>query len=168
MSTAPEVRYITPMLTDEQVAHVQSFGIPVDTSHPSYYWIGSLMRESAMPTDAELRMIRSFIEFEVRNRYNETWQEKALNDHPFPLVSGHVTKVFRKGAMWLNQPDPLEGWVYRRSTWEGGFSPQWPAPRLTLEQVLDRVWARIEGEGPVELSPYWVKWKTEHPDIFPV
>jgi hypothetical protein len=151
-------------LTDQQVEHVKSFRIPVDSSHPMTYWIASLYRHSAMPTDEELRMIWSFIEFEVKRRYNLTYQEKIFAK-PFPAEGGHVTKVFRKGSMWTNQPNATEGWVYRRSTWEGGWHPQWPAPRLSLVKVLDDVWDVGSPESPRPLAE-WVEWKAARPEIF--
>jgi hypothetical protein len=154
-------------LTDQQVEHVKVFRIPVDSSHPMTYWIASIHRESAMPTDEELRMIRSFIEYEVQNRYNLTYQEKIFAK-PFPAEGGHVTKVFRKGSMWTNQPNACEGWVYRRASWEGGWHPQWPAPRLSLLEVLDDIWAIGWGDEPRRPSSSWVEWKAARPDIFPV
>lgn len=158
--------YETPeYLTEQQTAYVRSLGIPVDSSHPGTYWIASLCYESVMPTEAELRMIRSYIEYAVKSHYNETYQEKIFAK-PLPAEGGHVTKIFRKGARWMHQEDPLGGWVYRRMTWEDGFWPQWPAPRVSLIDLLDHMHAMTWNEVP-ELYPKWVKWKAEHPDIFP-
>ncbi len=152
------------VLTDEQVRHIQSFGIPVDSSHPSTYWIGSIDRESAMPTDIELRMIRSYIEYEVRHIYTQTYQEKIFAK-PFPAEGLHVTKVFRKGAKWLHQENPFEGWCYRRGPSDGHYWPNWPAPRMKLIEVLDYLQTLKPYPDPSSEEPYlirtWVKWKAD-------
>ncbi len=171
-----------PHLNEEQIEKIKSFKIPVDSAFPMTYWIASIEYESVMPTDAELRMIQSFIEFDVRRTYNETYQAKILAK-PFPAEGGHVNKIFRKGAKWLKQAplyekggeitsensegarlinggDPCEGWRYRRGTWEDGYWPQWTNPRFTLIALMDR----ITGDG--QIWKPWTLWKLEHPDIF--
>lgn len=172
-----------PFLTDAERAAIEALKIPVDSFNPGTFWIASMDSESVMPTVAELRMIRSYIDFAIQNTYNLTYQERILAK-PFPAEAGHVTKIFRKGAMWLEQDplyekdgevthtfsegarqvnlgDPREGWVYRRITWEGGgYWPKWPKPRVTLLETLDE----IHNIG----SPFepWEKWKREHPEVF--
>jgi hypothetical protein len=152
-------------LTEEQREYIQGLGIPVDSDHPGTYWIACVSYESVMPTEAELRMIRSYIEYAVKSCYNQTYQDKIFAKS-LPAEGGHTTKIFRKGARWQHQPDPLEGWVYRRLNWEGGHWPQWPAPRVSLLEILDHMHTSTWNEKP-ELFPQWVKWKAEHPDIFP-
>lgn len=155
-----------PSLTDEQQAIVNAAGIPVDSAYPSTYWIGSLNYETVMPTAAELRMIRSYIEYTVRRRYSEHYQE-LIFAKPFPALGGHVTKVFRKGALWLSQPDPEEGWCYRHGNWENHGT--WPDGllRFSLEAVLNRLNSTVWDANP-RVFPEWTTWKAEHPDAFPV
>lgn len=175
-----------PPLTDEQVAKIRSLKIPVDSFYPSTYWIASIDYDSVMPTDDELRMIWSFIEYQVKRIYNLTYQERIFAK-PFPADGGHNTHIFRKGSRWLKQAplyekdgdvtrefsegarlvnggDPCEGWVYRQITWEQNHAPLWPKPRLGLVQLLDRINTLGEDKEPFA---DWVKWKAEHPDIFP-
>jgi len=171
-----------PHLTDEERAAIEAFKIPVDSFNPGTYWIASIDSESVMPSEAELRMIRSYIDYAIRATYNETYQARILAK-PFPAEGGHVTKIFRKGSKWLEQEplyerngevtnvfhgdarlvnggDPREGWVYRRITWDGGlYWPQWPKPRQTLIEVLDHI------NGPEPFEP-WERWKREHPEVF--
>lgn len=159
----PETYTAMPFLSDEQRQHINSFRIPVDSNYPMPYWIASLSGESAMPTDDELRMIWSFIEYVVKKTYNEEWQEKTLARH-LPLCSGHVTAVLRKGARWTHMPNPSEGWAFRKN--ESRYLPGLKE-RLPLDQLLDLInthaWETVS-----TLAPNWVKWKAEHPDIFPV
>ncbi len=158
--------YETPeYLTEGQRAYVQSLGIPVDSDYPGTYWIANLSSASVMPTEPELRMIKSYIEYAVKSYYNYTYQD-LIFAKPLPAEASHVTKIFRKGARWTHQSDPLEGWVYRRMTWEDGFWPQWPAPRVSLIEVLDHIHTATWTEKP-EIYPEWAKWKVEHPDVFP-
>jgi hypothetical protein len=174
-----------PTLNEDQVTKIKGLKIPVDSSHPGTYWIASIQYGSAMPTDNELRMIQSLIEFEILSRYNKTYQEKILAK-PLPAEGGHVTKIFRKGSMWIKQSplyekngevtrepsegarlinggDPHEGWTYRRSTWDSGHWPQWPAPRRSLIEVMDHIY---DLGGQVWSA--WTQWKADRPDIFGV
>lgn len=160
MSEEPLVRM--PELTDEQRDVVKSHGIPVDSFNPGTYWIASVDYSSVPPSDPELKAIRSYIEFTVKRIYNLTYQEKIFAK-PFPAEGGHNTVIFRKGAMWLHQEDPLNGWRYRRITWDQNWSPEWPAPRLSLMEILDNIHEVVEGE----ISADWIKWKAEHPEVFP-
>lgn len=159
----PEQYVEMPFLSEEQRLHIQSFRIPVDSNYPLTYWIASISDESAMPTDDELRMIWSYIEYAVKNTYREEWQEKAMA-RPLPLCSGHVTKVLRKGARWRYMDNPSEGWAYRKN--DSRYMPGLKE-RLPLIEVLDLINCHIWDEAR-PLAPAWVKWKAEHPDIFPV
>jgi hypothetical protein len=164
-------RYVRPdFLTEEQQAYIRSLKIPVDSDYPGTYWIASLSYESVMPTEVELKMIQSYIEYAIKSHYNQTYQD-GIFAKVLPAAGGHVTKIFRKGARWAHQPDPLEGWVYRLTTWERGHWPQWPEPRVSLIQVLDHIHQYVPYPDPrmgeeEHLSPAWVKWKAQHPDIF--
>lgn len=162
----PEQYIHAPSLTVEQKAVILAHKIPVDSAYPGTCWIACVQYDSVMPTEAELRMIASYIEYKVRNQYNETYQEKIFAK-PLPACGGHVTKVFRKGARWRHHPDPDEGWTYRHSTWEN--SGTWPdgRSRVSLMAVLDRLNSAHWNEKPYQF-PEWVKWKADRPDIFPV
>lgn len=159
----PEVYAEMPFLSDEQRQHIDSFRIPVDSNNPMTYWIASISGESAMPTDDELRMIWSYIEYAVKTTYREEWQEKTMTRR-LPLCSGHVTKVLRKGARWTHLPNPSEGWAYCRN---GGRYLPGLKERLPLVEVLDLINCYVWDEAK-PLAPTWVKWKAEHPNIFPV
>jgi hypothetical protein len=159
----PEVYTAMPFLSEEQREHINTFRIPVDSNYPLPYWIASLSGESAMPTDAELRMIWSYIEYAVKRTYGEDWQAKTMARY-LPLCSGHVTKVLRKGARWTHWPDPSEGWAYRKN--DSRYMPGLKE-RLPLVEVLDLINTYSWDEAK-PLAPDWVKWKAEHPDVFPV
>jgi hypothetical protein len=156
-----------PPLTAEQTTAIKALKIPVDSFNPGTYWIASIDRESVMPTDSELRMIRSYIDYSIQATYNLTYQERILAK-PFPAEGGHVTKIFRKGGKWLDRENALEGWVFRRITWDGGlYWPTWPAPRLSLMDLLDYINsynAGVAQRGVLDES--WVKWKQAHPTVF--
>lgn len=145
-----------PPLTDSEVAIVQALKIPVDSDFPSTYWIASLSRASALPTADELRIIRSYIDFNIQRTYNLTYQERILAK-PFPAEGGHNTVIFRKGARWLHQDNPREGWAYRRIGWDAGFWPRWPEPRVPLIAVLEHL---------ASDDPRWADWKLKHPELF--
>ncbi|MBI3075023.1 MAG: hypothetical protein HYY92_02310 [Parcubacteria group bacterium] len=81
-------------LTHEQREHVQQFGVPVDSLAPATYWIVSLDAESEMPTDHELRQIRSFCEFKVRRMYLERAAERILTTNALPREPGHNTVIW--------------------------------------------------------------------------
>lgn len=158
----PETYEQMPFISEQQKAHIQSFRIPVDSNYPMTYWIASISGESAMPTDEELRMIWSFIEFVVKSTYREEWQEKTFA-RPLPICPGHTTAVLRKGARWTHWPNPSEGWAYRKN--ESRYMPGLKE-RLPLAELLDLINTYTWDEGK-PLSPAWVKWKAEHPDVFP-
>ncbi len=141
------------MITQEQQEHIEkSFRIPVDTSHPGTYWIISLARESIMPSDEELKQMRSHQEFSVRRTYAESYQEVVLK-RKLPYDNGHNTVIFNKSK---------RGWLFRRLTWEGPLfipSPTENKLSLTLVEIMDR------NEDFDSLK--WEEWKREHPEIFP-
>ncbi len=148
-------------LTDAEAARIQNeFRIPVDSHYPGTFWIVSLDRESFLPTDAELRQIRSYCEFVVRSYYNESYQERILGK-PLPADSGHHTIIFCKGRG--RQMATKERWGYRRRTWDTG-----PMYQPTLDQkphTLVEVMNRMETIASTR-SEKWEGWKRQHPDIF--
>ncbi len=140
------------MITQEQQEHIEkSFRIPVDTSHPGTYWIISLARESIMPSDEELKQMRSHQEFSVRRTYAESYQEVVLK-RKLPYDNGHNTVIFKKSE---------RGWLFRRSSWESPFfvpSPTENERPLTLVEAIDR---------DENYDRKWDEWKQKHPEIFP-
>ena len=141
------------MITIEQKEYIEkSFKIPIDTDCPGTYWIVSLARESTMPSDEELKQMRSHQEFSVRRTYAESYQEVVLK-RKLPYDPGHNTVIFKKSE---------RGWLFRRLTWEGPFfipSPTENERPLALVEIMDR--------NENFDSPKWDKWKREHPEIFP-
>lgn len=144
-------------LNAEQRTRIQEeFRIPVDSFHPRTYWIVSLDYESEMPTDQELRQLRSFCEFLVRKYYTEGYHRRLLEAMPFAACAGHNTTIFRKGSD--------DGWGYRRYTWQVG--PPYVPNRMTRDYTpssLVAVLERCESLLPEE----WQRWMREHPDMFP-
>lgn len=151
-------------LTKEQVRYIQeNFKVPVDRDiYPQQYWVISLSVESEMPSDAELRQLRSFIEFKMlRGIYDPSFGQR-VRDKPLPLVPGHNTLIFRKVY------GDNTGWCYRRASWEIGptFVP-WTGEKdfhpHSLVEVIDR-----DMKDLVSIAVKWTEWKSERPDIFPV
>lgn len=150
------------MITTEQRLRIQNeFRIPVDSSHPGKYWIAALDGESSMPTDIELRQIRSFIEFIVGRVFGENYGKRILAERPLVYCGDHNTTVFLKG---LRDDSTKEGWRYRKMRWrtgptympsiaEGDYRP------LTLVEIMDLMEKLIFEE--------WNEWKQAHPEIFP-
>ncbi len=153
-------------LSDSEARRIQEkFKIPVDCHKPATYWIVALDRESFMPTDKELRQIRSYCEFGVRRLYNETWQRRMLEEEPLAKCGGHNTLIFRNGlrSLGFRTERPAGEWFYRRWSWESG--PTYVPFVLDSDyrpHTLLEVLTRIEKDVPDR----WEKWKQEHPDLF--
>ncbi|MFH9574213.1 hypothetical protein ACH4MG_27195 [Streptomyces sp. NPDC017454] len=140
--------------------------IPVTGTHPHWRYIAAFDRASeARPTDAEARMLASYIE-EYKEYFFNDWYKTKLLERPLDVDA--VTRIFHKWS---------EGdWSYRVITWQ--YGPFWVpvAPRLrggdsdyekasgplSLEQVLDRAHAIVD-----EPMQHWLDWKAAHPEVFP-
>mgnify|MGYP001559157934 CR=1 FL=1 len=97
------------MITRDRQEYIEkNFRIPIDASHPETYWIISLDRESTMPSDEELKQMRSYQEFRVRHTYASSYQEVVLN-RKLPNDNGHNTVIYKKSE---------HGWFFRRLAWE--------------------------------------------------
>lgn len=135
--------------------------IPVTSSHPDYWYLIAFDREStAQPTDAEAKMLASYLDF-VREWFNESWKKRMLAK-PLDTDPGQNTVIFHK---WADGD-----WGYRRATHVYGplFWPGYPGGdrRLgpySLPALLDH----LQQYGDDEPRPAWVKWKAEHADVFP-
>ncbi|MYY79687.1 MULTISPECIES: hypothetical protein [unclassified Streptomyces] len=140
--------------------------IPVTGTHPRWRYIATFDRKSeARPTDAEARMLASYIEEYKEHWFNDWYKAKLLER---PLDVDAVTHIFHK---WADGD-----WSYRVVTWE--YGPFWVpvAPQLrggdhdylkvtgplSLEQVMDRAHTL----GSDEPMRHWLDWKNAHPEIF--
>jgi len=151
------------MLTQEQVQHIESFKVPVTKGRglgictfaaimferPTV----SIDVESTMPTDDEIRLVRTYIEFGVRRYFNETWVNKILSAK-LPVVEGHNTLVLLKGPAW--RPNGESGWACRRVTWEVGpsFIPFDEGP-WSLLQALD--WEETDNYQCKHVNEKWLE-----------
>lgn len=134
------------------IKRAEAAGVPVDERYPKTWWIACLDVRSLPPTEQELRMLRSYIEYITRDLYNETWQRKIL-EAPLPICNGHNTITFYKDEA---------SWRYRRSTWTIG-PPMVPAflgsDHWNLEQLLDHI-------NDEWRASKWTQWKVQYPEIF--
>ncbi|MGY0062801.1 hypothetical protein ACWY4P_40750 [Streptomyces sp. LZ34] len=145
----------------------------VDSFNPEWRYVAAYLKPSTgplegppfgsveRPTDAEARMIASFIEEYLQYFFRESYQRK-LAQRPLDVDGGCNTTVFIKYG-----PDD---WGYRRCSWTYGptFAPGPPGSlsrdavgAMTLEQVMDRTHT-VVGE-PMQ---HWQDWKAQHPDVF--
>jgi hypothetical protein len=142
--------------------------IPVTSDYPGHDYTACFHRDSAQrPTEAEARLLVSFIE-----EYQERWfglanQRKIRQDKPFDMGCP-ATWIFHK---WGNGD-----WSYRVDTWRVGphFLPVAPRLRgtqydtpavkgpMSLAQVMDVI-HRVGEEYP---DHHWVAWKLAHPEVF--
>lgn len=118
------------------------------------------------PTDAEARMLASFLQKHRQYWFNNEGYARKMDQRPLDIDSGWNTTVFIKYG-----PDD---WGYRRCSWIQGhtFVPPPPSYRerypdesgggpLTLEQTMDR--RHTIGDEPIA---HWVEWKKAHPEVF--
>lgn len=149
-------------LSEKEAEYIQNtFRIPVDSFKPGPYWIISLDRDSFLPTDQELKQLRSYCEYKTATVYNEFWQKKLL-EMPLAKCGGHNTTIFRKGIR--HRPEETKGhWYFRKWSWsmgplympsimDGGYKA------LTLIEVMDIIEEIIPAR--------WEEWKKKHSDIF--
>ncbi|GAA0501173.1 hypothetical protein [Streptomyces olivaceiscleroticus] len=141
--------------------------IPVTSTHPEWRYIATFDRESeARPTDAEAKMLASYIEhYKVYFFGADSWYKRKLEQRALDVDA--VTRIFHK---WGEND-----WSYRIDTWQ--YGPFWVpmAPRsrggqydtvklgpLSLVQVMDRD-KHMHTEYP---NKAWAEWKAAHPDVF--
>jgi hypothetical protein len=111
------------------------------------------------PTDAEARMLVSYIE-EAKSHLRGGYIAK-MEQRPLDVDNWSCGHVFIKYG--------TDDWGYRRNSWIYGatFVPDPPNTSdregpLTLEQVMDRCYS-IGGEP----MAHWADWKKAHPEVFP-
>jgi hypothetical protein len=149
---------VVGMIPKDNKQHIESFGVPLDTMSPNRWWLASVDHAGEMPTDEELKAIRSFIDAIINVGCYSDHYAAQLSAMKLPFDSGHNTVIFRKYANGF--------WGYRQATWTHGpvFMPAWDSPKpLNLVQVMDRYYtiARVN-------NARWTKWKDDHADIFAI
>jgi hypothetical protein len=140
--------------------------IPVTSDYPEWGYIMAFSNESdARPTDAEVRMLVSFLN-SIKNRYN-----CYPDDRPLDTDAGANTVTFKKHGE--------NDWTFKCRTWEHGFRPiHWqngiapagyePFVPRSLEYIMD--YSNNMGtndDGSMYIMKSWLEWKTEHPEAFP-
>lgn len=147
-------------LNDQERENIQKFKIPVDSFKPITNWIVSLDGESMLPTDEELKQIRSYCEYKIKTVYNESYATRLLNED-LPKESGHNTTIFRKGFRF---GCIHIGWFYRRRSWNRypTYVPDLSAKNYKMLSLVG-VMNRAEDIIPKK----WEDWKRDHNDIFP-
>lgn len=155
-------------IDEEQRRLIQEqYRIPVDSSHPGYYYIASLDAAGLMPTEMEMEQLQSFIEYKIRSYYNSTYQEKLMS-MPLAKDSGHNTIIFRKGSAGIGSLHDDDGWAFRRMTWSEGPMyvparyPEEKYEKMSLVEVMDY----CERYTRDEMNPKWEAWKQEHGVLF--
>jgi len=126
----------------------------------------SIDQDGNRPTNAEVRLLASFLEEYISYWYNATWKAR-MRERPFDIDGGANGTVFRKWG--------ADDWGHRKVSWRSGpmFVPESPRCReherqgsalgpLTLAALLDRI--RQHGTG--EPNKRWEAWKAAHPDVF--
>lgn len=139
-------------MSDADIARCASVGVPVNGVYGDYYWLASVDANSLPPTDAELAIIRSYIEFTATKGYN-AGAAKRLLDMPLAHLAGHNGLELRKDA---------DSWRYQRPTWTTARFPHYSGPgAVVLYPYLADLLDKIEDLLPEK----WQTWKAEHPDI---
>lgn len=157
--------------------------IPAVTSfNPSWHYVAAYLKpvtegpdylkgppfgSNERPTDAEARMMSSFLLEHRHYWFRNEGYAREMDKRPVDIDSGWNTIVFIKYG-----PDD---WGYRRCSWVYGpaFVPPSPSHRerypdeacggpLSLEQVMDR----IHSLGDDKPTRDWTEWKAAHPDVF--
>lgn len=151
----------------------------IATTHPRWSYLAAVcvdehrpcpLYNGQNPTEAEGKMIASFIDEYITHWYTPGWQHKLRTERPFPIDGGVNTVTFLK----YGDGD----WAYCRPTWEHGPVPVYPAVRaeiakrgehtgiwtatMSLTALMDHIHTTF---GAV--STRWVQWKAAHPDVFP-
>jgi len=144
-------------LIDQEAAAVEAARIPVDSFNPMTYWVVCLDRESAMPTDLELRQLHSIIEFIVQDGYVSTKAERAFAAGELARDAGFNTVIFRK-----DRSDG--GWRFRRASWREG--PLFVPSHQELDYAPHSLAAAMDRLRKHRMEP-WEAWKTAHADLFP-
>ncbi|OGZ11651.1 MAG: hypothetical protein A3D67_00460 [Candidatus Lloydbacteria bacterium RIFCSPHIGHO2_02_FULL_51_22] len=148
-------------LSDRNTKRIQSkFKIPVDSFNPGTHWIVSLDRESHLPTDLELRQIRSYGEFVTKTTYLHEMAERILA-LPLPKAGEHHTVIFRKGHG--SAPGTEEHWFRRKAMWR---NPRY-IPNPVLPQYRGLSLVHVMDAEETLFPEKWALWKRKYPKLFP-
>lgn len=141
--------------------------VAVTSSHPRWHYLVAFDRKSeARPTEAEARMLVSYLEDYKSYWYNDSFKATLL-ERPLDVDGGANGVVFHKWAE--------DDWGYRRQSFERGWLftvvPPWARDEhrdgwggpLSLARLMDR----IHQHGFDQPNARWEAWKAEHPDVFP-
>lgn len=151
-------------LTPAQITRIETeFRVPVDNLFGSLRqdWILALAKESLLPDDLSLRILRDAIEWQTQHRFTDKHVQVVVG-MALAAEGGWNTMT-----LYLDQ----DGWHGRRNTWNGGF-PYWPArgmegraPGGTLVEVLGYILigAQDYNDRP---SAEWTAHKRSRPDLY--
>lgn len=141
--------------------------IAVTGSHPRWRYLVAFDRESPdRPTDAEARMLASYLDEYKAHWYNASYAAR-LARRPLDVDGGANGVVFRKYG-----PDD---WGYRRQSWTTGplffpgqpslrerYPEEYPLGPFSLVALMDHIHSHAGGEP----SPRWAQWKAAHHEVF--
>jgi len=142
--------------------------IAVSGAYPRWCYLVAFDVESPeRPTDAEARMLQSYLHYYIDHWYNDSYKAK-LARRALDVDGGANGVTFHKYG--------TDDWGYRRRTWDRGptFFPVWPAYRerfpdepystagpLALPALMDHIHTIVDHVfGP------WSEWKAAHPEVF--
>src|SRR3989338_8574134 len=107
-------------LSDQEVRRIQNeFRIPVDSFNPSKFWIIALYRESFLPTEQELKQLRSYCEYVIQKHYTSRTREMLMN-LCLPVCTGHNTAIFNNGLRRGVETQRPGHWFFRKISWRDG------------------------------------------------
>lgn len=146
--------------------------IAVTCSHPGWRYIVAFDRESpARPTDAETRMLVSFLDDYKTYWYSPSYRAR-LATRPLDVDGGANTVIFHKFGD--------DDWGYRRASFTIGWqwTIAWPDCRADERATgvcgpfigpypLDALMDLIHDRGSTKPSTRWGAWKATHPEVFP-
>ena len=152
-------------LSEAQIARIESqFRVPVDTlfGPVRQAWIIALARESLLPDDRALRILRDASEWQIEQTFQVDYAHKMLT---LPLAA---EGTWNTQTFYLDE----DGWHGRRATWREGF-PYWPAigmegraPGGSLVEVLEHFLIGALDRTDRLLSPAWKTHLRLHADLY--
>ena len=127
-------------------------------------YIVRLAEESMFPTSEEIGVILSYRKYVVEDFYRMPLDE-FFQKYEYTAIGGHNTVTFTKMCRnWLLEEDDIEieGWAYRRMTWNTG---PYYFPPLNIEHSRPVPWNLVEvldhmnkfGDEP---NKSWELWKS--------
>lgn len=124
---------------------------------------------AARPTESEVRLLTSF-------REHHRWYWSTVHGYDMGKLDAKPLDVDSTGAATVFIKYGADDWGYRKTSWVYGhtFVPAPPSVRGTEHDShkhpgplpLDRVMDLIHHLGTEYPSKDWIKWKTDHPEVF--